>query len=72
MTGIVLCGGKSSRMGSDKGLLQYEFLTWAELAAINLQHFNFLLFCRLTTSNIKLIQNSSVNFHLLRQSVFTC
>lgn len=33
MTGVVLCGGKSLRMGADKGLLQQRSLTWAELAA---------------------------------------
>lgn len=31
--GIVLCGGSSSRMGNDKGLLKEEEVTWAELAA---------------------------------------
>lgn len=33
MTGVVLCGGKSTRMGSDKGLLQKQSVAWAELTA---------------------------------------
>jgi molybdopterin-guanine dinucleotide biosynthesis protein A len=33
MMGVVLCGGQSLRMGADKGLLQQQSLTWAELAA---------------------------------------
>lgn len=32
MTGIVLCGGKSSRMGRDKGLLETAGSNWAKLA----------------------------------------
>ena len=32
MTGIILCGGQSSRMGSDKGLLKLEANTWAQTA----------------------------------------
>jgi molybdenum cofactor guanylyltransferase len=41
MLGIILCGGQSSRMGSDKGLLVNEAKTWAQtafdkLAAINI------------------------------------
>ena len=31
--GVVLCGGNSVRMGADKGLLQQNITTWAELAA---------------------------------------
>lgn len=33
MTGLVLCGGTSTRMGSDKGLLKENGQTWAETAA---------------------------------------
>ena len=32
MLGIVLCGGESSRMGSDKGLLKLQAKTWAQTA----------------------------------------
>lgn len=39
MTGIILCGGKSSRMGSDKGLLSTSGITWAETACLKLAPF---------------------------------
>jgi molybdopterin-guanine dinucleotide biosynthesis protein A len=32
MIGIILCGGQSLRMGSDKGLLKLEAKTWAQTA----------------------------------------
>jgi molybdopterin-guanine dinucleotide biosynthesis protein A len=32
MLGIILCGGQSQRMGSDKGLLKLEARTWAQTA----------------------------------------
>ena len=32
MYGLILCGGKSSRMGTDKGLLKLEANTWAQTA----------------------------------------
>ena len=34
MIGVVLCGGQSTRMGTDKGLLKSHANTWAE-AAVN-------------------------------------
>lgn len=33
MLGLVLCGGNSTRMGTDKGLLKLEAKTWAQTAA---------------------------------------
>jgi molybdopterin-guanine dinucleotide biosynthesis protein A len=33
MLGIVLCGGQSLRMGSDKGLLNYKGRSWAQIAS---------------------------------------
>jgi len=41
MLGIILCGGKSSRMGSDKGLLKLEAKTWAQTAFDKLAELNF-------------------------------
>jgi molybdopterin-guanine dinucleotide biosynthesis protein A len=32
MTGCILCGGKSSRMGTDKGLLKLNTVSWAQAA----------------------------------------
>lgn len=37
MLGVVLCGGQSSRMKSDKGLLKSKEKTWAEIAADKLK-----------------------------------
>ena len=37
MTGAVLCGGQSTRMGSDKGLLKLHAGTWAQTAIEKLE-----------------------------------
>jgi len=33
MLGVILCGGQSTRMGSDKGMIALQSATWAEAAA---------------------------------------
>jgi molybdopterin-guanine dinucleotide biosynthesis protein A len=40
MLGIVLCGGQSLRMGTDKGLLKLEAKTWAQTAVDKLTALN--------------------------------
>lgn len=37
MIGVVLCGGQSTRMGSDKGLMKQGNLTWTEVAVAKLR-----------------------------------
>jgi len=33
MIGVILCGGQSTRMGTDKGLLKFNAVTWVQNAA---------------------------------------
>ncbi len=44
MTGVVLCGGQSSRMGTDKGLINHENESWAKLAFDKLSTLNIPVF----------------------------
>src|SRR5678809_351136 len=36
MIGVALCGGQSTRMGTDKGLLMQNDLTWVDIAVSKL------------------------------------
>ncbi|MEO6229487.1 MAG: molybdenum cofactor guanylyltransferase [Ferruginibacter sp.] len=40
MLAVILCGGKSTRMGSDKGLLKLHANTWARTAADKMEQLN--------------------------------
>ncbi len=41
MLGVILCGGQSLRMGTDKGLLTGETKTWAQAAYTKIEALNF-------------------------------
>ena len=43
LLGVVLCGGESKRMGADKGLIEQNGKTWAELVAGKLISLNIPL-----------------------------
>ena len=36
MIGVALCGGQSTRMGADKGLLMQNDLTWVDTAVFQI------------------------------------
>jgi molybdenum cofactor guanylyltransferase len=49
MLGVVLCGGKSTRMGSDKGLLKLSTDTWAKAAADKMIGLNLPVYFSVST-----------------------
>lgn len=56
MTGIVLCGGNSTRMGRDKGLLKEEEETWAEFAVRKLQALDLPVFVSVNPQQVPIYE----------------
>lgn len=72
LTGLVLCGGQSSRMGTDKGLIITGGLTWGEIALYKLSSLGISTFTAINNSQRKdyakvfsshnlIIDNSDIN-----------
>lgn len=72
MIGAILCGGQSSRMGTDKGLLLSEKNTWARIAFDKLQALlsltvvsvneqQFLLYNNLFTENLLVPDDAAIH-----------
>lgn len=53
LAGLVLCGGKSSRMGSDKGLMLKNNQTWASLMIYKLSYFCDVVYISINESQIQ-------------------
>lgn len=53
ITGVVLCGGESTRMGKDKGLLQHASQTWAQIAFEKLHALNIPVVISLNHTQLK-------------------
>ena len=60
ITGVVLCGGSSTRMGSDKGMMQHGSQTWAQIA-----------FNKLRSLNIPVVVSINPVQHTAYQAVFS-
>lgn len=52
MTGVVLCGGQSTRMRQDKGLMRISGSTWAEAAARKLHSMSLPVVCSVAQHNL--------------------
>jgi molybdopterin-guanine dinucleotide biosynthesis protein A len=52
MTGVVLCGGQSVRMKTDKGLIPLNGLTWVQTAFNKLAEFKMPVFVSINTGQL--------------------
>jgi molybdopterin-guanine dinucleotide biosynthesis protein A len=54
LLGVILCGGESKRMGSDKGLMEINGRTWAEHTAEKLSALNMKLVVSVNEQQVEL------------------
>jgi hypothetical protein len=58
MIGLILCGGQSSRMGMDKGLLQFNGISWAQSAANKMAELNIPVYLSIAKHKPKITLRS--------------
>jgi molybdopterin-guanine dinucleotide biosynthesis protein A len=54
MLGLVLCGGQSTRMGSDKGMMRHSNNLWAQVAVDKLERLNMQVLLSINPSQISI------------------
>jgi molybdopterin-guanine dinucleotide biosynthesis protein A len=57
MLGVILCGGESSRMGADKGLIQLQDKTWTQLAIKKIEELGFPAVVSISASQKEIYEN---------------
>src|SRR6478735_4263066 len=57
MLGLVVCGGKSTRMGDDKGMLLSGNKTWAQIAKEKIEAINLRLAVSINPAQIEKYQS---------------
>lgn len=60
MIGVILCGGESTRMGCDKGLIKTNYTTWTEVLMQQFAEFNVQIVLSLNKSQY---ETYSAAFH---------
>lgn len=68
MVGLVLSGGKSSRMGSDKGLLCFRGMRWAAIANEKLQSLGLDTWISVNRSQYSVYKKALPNNHFILDS----
>ncbi|GGH24050.1 molybdenum cofactor guanylyltransferase [Sphingobacterium alkalisoli] len=65
MVGLVLCGGESKRMGTDKGMLRSGNLTWAQVAQKTLKDLDLPVFISVNEIQVPSYQRQFSRQHLI-------